>query len=170
VASMPAVFLYFVGWGYLYFYFASFGINISEINLDTSTVLIYSCNVVSDKTRFEQEVLTHLHMTTGLNERRTTDSNQRKLDVGGCCRVRSYRACAFGTCHQVLSGALLCIHETCCRQVGCRKSYLHLREHSGTDPLDFGIPKRPKDQVWCPKWRETLERVKQEHRWRMAVQ
>jgi len=47
--SMPAVFLFFVGWSYLYFYFASFGINISEINLDTSTVLIYSCNVVSEK-------------------------------------------------------------------------------------------------------------------------
>jgi hypothetical protein len=47
IATLPAVFLYFVGWGYLYFYFDAFGINISEINLDTSTVLIYAFSPIS---------------------------------------------------------------------------------------------------------------------------
>jgi hypothetical protein len=27
IATLPAVFLYFVGWGYLYFFFGAFGIN-----------------------------------------------------------------------------------------------------------------------------------------------
>jgi hypothetical protein len=42
IATLPAVFLYFIGWGYLYFYFSAFGINISEIHLDTSTVFIHA--------------------------------------------------------------------------------------------------------------------------------
>jgi hypothetical protein len=42
IATLPAVFLYFVGWGYLYFFFGAFGINIAEIHLDTSTVFIYA--------------------------------------------------------------------------------------------------------------------------------
>jgi hypothetical protein len=42
VATVPVVLVYFIGWGYLYFYFNAFGINISEIHLDTSTVFIYA--------------------------------------------------------------------------------------------------------------------------------
>jgi hypothetical protein len=42
VATVPLVLVYFIGWGYLYFYFNAFGINISEIHLDTSTVFIYA--------------------------------------------------------------------------------------------------------------------------------
>lgn len=42
IATLPAVVLYFVGWGYLYFFFTAFGINIAEIHLDTSTVFIYA--------------------------------------------------------------------------------------------------------------------------------
>jgi hypothetical protein len=42
IATLPALFLYFVGWGYLYFFFGAFGINIAEIHLDTSTVFIYA--------------------------------------------------------------------------------------------------------------------------------
>jgi hypothetical protein len=42
IATVPAIVLYFIGWAYLYFYFSSFGINIAEIHLDTSTVFIYA--------------------------------------------------------------------------------------------------------------------------------
>jgi hypothetical protein len=42
VATGPVVMTYFVGWGYLYFFFGAFGINIAEINTDTATIFVYS--------------------------------------------------------------------------------------------------------------------------------
>ena len=46
IATLPAVVLYFVGWGYLFFLLGDFGINISEINFDTSTIFIYAFSPV----------------------------------------------------------------------------------------------------------------------------
>jgi hypothetical protein len=46
IATLPAVALYFVGWGYLYFLLGDFGINIGEINFDTSTIFIYAFSPV----------------------------------------------------------------------------------------------------------------------------
>jgi hypothetical protein len=42
VATIPAVLLYFLGWAYLYYFLSSFGIYLSELKLDVTTVLIYS--------------------------------------------------------------------------------------------------------------------------------
>ncbi len=42
IAAAPAVFLYFTGWSFLYFYLERFNINIGEINFDLPTVVIYS--------------------------------------------------------------------------------------------------------------------------------
>jgi hypothetical protein len=47
IATLPVAFLYFMGWGYLYFYFGAFGIDISETTLDTSTVFIYAFSPIS---------------------------------------------------------------------------------------------------------------------------
>jgi hypothetical protein len=42
LVTLPAVLIYFLGWAYLYFYLGAFGINVSELDLDIQTVLIYS--------------------------------------------------------------------------------------------------------------------------------
>lgn len=42
VATVPAVILYYAGWVYLLFYLQAFGIAISELDLDTRTIFIYS--------------------------------------------------------------------------------------------------------------------------------
>jgi hypothetical protein len=42
VATIPPVLLYFTGWVYLYYYLISFGITVSELDLDIQTILIYS--------------------------------------------------------------------------------------------------------------------------------
>jgi hypothetical protein len=42
IATLPAVVLYFVGWGYLYFLLSGFQINIGELNFDTSSIFIYA--------------------------------------------------------------------------------------------------------------------------------
>jgi hypothetical protein len=42
LATLPAVLLYFVGWAYLHFYLRAFRIDVSELDLDLQTILIYS--------------------------------------------------------------------------------------------------------------------------------
>jgi hypothetical protein len=42
LATAPAVLLYFVGWAYLHFYLRAFRIDVSELDLDLQTILIYS--------------------------------------------------------------------------------------------------------------------------------
>jgi hypothetical protein len=46
VVAVPAVVFYFLGWVYLSSYLGLFGINISELNLDLPTILIYSASPV----------------------------------------------------------------------------------------------------------------------------
>jgi hypothetical protein len=48
IVTLPGVFLYFLGWIYLYYFLNFFGINISELQLDTSTVFIYSYSPIYD--------------------------------------------------------------------------------------------------------------------------
>lgn len=48
IVTLPGVFLYFLGWVYLYYFLYFFGINISELKLDTSTVFIYSYSPIYD--------------------------------------------------------------------------------------------------------------------------
>ena len=47
VATLPLVVVYYVGWAYLYFYLNSFGINISELHFDTTTIFIYAFAPIS---------------------------------------------------------------------------------------------------------------------------
>jgi hypothetical protein len=42
IATLPAVILYFIGWGYLFFFLRDFGVNITELNFDTATIFIYA--------------------------------------------------------------------------------------------------------------------------------
>jgi hypothetical protein len=42
LATLPAVLLYFIGWVYLNSYLSGFAINVSELQLDTQTIFIYS--------------------------------------------------------------------------------------------------------------------------------
>jgi hypothetical protein len=48
IVTVPAVALYFTGWGYLYYYLDAFGISISEVHIDVPTIFIYSLPVVQD--------------------------------------------------------------------------------------------------------------------------
>jgi len=48
IVTVPAVILYFIGWGYLYYYFGAFGINIAEVHIDVPTIFIYSVPVVQN--------------------------------------------------------------------------------------------------------------------------
>jgi hypothetical protein len=48
IVTLPGVFLYFLGWVYLDYFLYFFGINISELKLDTSTVFIYSYSPIYD--------------------------------------------------------------------------------------------------------------------------
>lgn len=48
IVTVPAVILYFIGWGYLYYYFGAFGINIAEAHFDVPTIFIYSVPVVQN--------------------------------------------------------------------------------------------------------------------------
>jgi hypothetical protein len=41
VVTIPAVLLYFISWVYLYFYLGSFGVSVSELDLDVQTIFIY---------------------------------------------------------------------------------------------------------------------------------
>ena len=59
IVTLPGVLLYFLGWVYLYYFLGFFGINISELKLDTSTVFIYSYTPIYD-------MMTHHPITTGL--------------------------------------------------------------------------------------------------------
>lgn len=51
MATIPAVVLYFVGWAYLHFYLKTFGISVSELDLDIQTILIYSFPPIQILTR-----------------------------------------------------------------------------------------------------------------------
>lgn len=42
VAAIPAALAYFVGWAYLHYYLAEFGIGIAELELGTETIFIYA--------------------------------------------------------------------------------------------------------------------------------
>lgn len=46
-ATIPAVLAYFVGWVYLYYYLAEFGIGISELDLGVETIFIYAAPPVA---------------------------------------------------------------------------------------------------------------------------
>jgi hypothetical protein len=59
IVTLPGVLLYFLGWVYLYYFLAFFGINPSELRLDTSTVFIYSYTPIYD-------TMTNYPVTTGL--------------------------------------------------------------------------------------------------------
>jgi hypothetical protein len=48
IVTVPAVVLYFVGWGYLYYLLGAFNIGISEVHIDLPTVFIYSMPVVQN--------------------------------------------------------------------------------------------------------------------------
>lgn len=48
IVTIPGVLLYFTGWAYLSSYLASFGIDPSELKLDTATILVYSYPPISD--------------------------------------------------------------------------------------------------------------------------
>ena len=48
IVTFPGVFLYFLGWVYLYYFLYYFGINVTELKLDTSTVFIYSYSPIYD--------------------------------------------------------------------------------------------------------------------------
>jgi hypothetical protein len=51
IVTVPAVVLYFTGWGYLYFFLGAFDIDIAEIHIDVPTVFIYSLPVLQDAVR-----------------------------------------------------------------------------------------------------------------------
>jgi hypothetical protein len=46
LATAPLVLLYFIGWVYLHYYLRAFRIEVSELDLDLPTILIYSVRPV----------------------------------------------------------------------------------------------------------------------------
>lgn len=57
IVTIPAVVLYFIGWGYIYYYLDAFGISIAEIHTDAPTIFLYSLPVVQHVLPVVQHVL-----------------------------------------------------------------------------------------------------------------